>query len=116
MIRRNGVVLPKSTWFDLRWHPYQICIRHELRGDFAPKCVFSRWWAQDGPPAHQLITLLNRLLDSFQQHFIAFDLLVECPPRSPDLTSCDYFPWGYLKDKVYQTPPKEERPAREDKK
>jgi hypothetical protein len=23
------------------------------------------------------------------------------PPRSPDLSSCDFFPWGYLKGRVY---------------
>ena len=26
------------------------------------------------------------------------------PPRSPDLTSCDFFLWGYVKDKVYVPP------------
>ena len=29
----------------------------------------------------------------------------EWPPRSPDLTPCDYFLWGYIKSKVYVTPP-----------
>ena len=27
------------------------------------------------------------------------------PPRSPDLTPCDFFLWGYLKAKVYTSPP-----------
>ncbi|GBM56681.1 hypothetical protein AVEN_42056-1 [Araneus ventricosus] len=26
------------------------------------------------------------------------------PPRSPDLTPCDFFLWGYEKDKVYVPP------------
>jgi hypothetical protein len=26
------------------------------------------------------------------------------PPRSPDLTPCDYFLWGYVKDKVSVPP------------
>ena len=30
---------------------------------------------------------------------------VEWPPRSPDLTPCDFFLWGYVKDKVFATPP-----------
>ena len=30
---------------------------------------------------------------------------VEWPPRSPDLTPCDYFLLGYLKARVYRTPP-----------
>jgi hypothetical protein len=27
------------------------------------------------------------------------------PPRSPDLTLCDFFLWGYLKAQVYQHHP-----------
>jgi len=27
-------------------------------------------------------------------------------PRSPDLAPCDYFLWGYLKTKVFETKPK----------
>jgi len=26
------------------------------------------------------------------------------PPRSPDLTPCDFFLWGYLKERVYVPP------------
>ena len=28
------------------------------------------------------------------------------PARSPDLNPCDYFLWGYLKDRVYKPLPK----------
>ncbi len=27
------------------------------------------------------------------------------PPRSPDLTPCDFFLWGFIKSKVYATKP-----------
>ena len=30
---------------------------------------------------------------------------MEWPPRSPDLTPCDYSLWGHLKNKVFVTPP-----------
>ena len=30
---------------------------------------------------------------------------VEWPPRSPDLTPCDFWLWGYLKSKVYDPMP-----------
>ena len=63
------------------------------------------WCAQDGAPAHQLIAVRNRLLEIFKNPVIALHFPVEWPPRSPDLTPCDYFFWGYLKDKVYRTPP-----------
>ena len=29
---------------------------------------------------------------------------VSWPPRSPDLTPCDFFLWGHIKSKVYDTP------------
>ena len=29
---------------------------------------------------------------------------IEWPARSPDLTPCDFFLWGYLKQQVYKTP------------
>ena len=28
-------------------------------------------------------------------------------PRSPDLTPCDLFLWGYIKDKVFSIPPRD---------
>ena len=31
---------------------------------------------------------------------------VQWPPRLPDLTAYDFFVWGYLKEKVYQSKPK----------
>jgi hypothetical protein len=31
---------------------------------------------------------------------------VEWPPRSRDLTPCDFFLWGYTKDKVFSSPPR----------
>jgi hypothetical protein len=27
------------------------------------------------------------------------------PPRSPDLSTCDFYLWGYMKGKVYETNP-----------
>ena len=30
--------------------------------------------------------------------------LLPWPPRSPDLTTCDFFLWGFVKDSVYVPP------------
>jgi hypothetical protein len=36
------------------------------------------------------------------------------PPRSPDLTPCDFYVWGYVKDQIYQPPmPQSVRELRE---
>ena len=39
------------------------------------------------------------------EDMVALNHSVEWPPRSPDLTPLDFFLWGYLKSKVYVTPP-----------
>ena len=56
------------------------------------------WWAQDGAPAHRLIEVRDRLNKVFgENRVIALQHNVEWPPRSPDLTPCDFLLWGYLK-------------------
>ena len=34
------------------------------------------------------------------------ELILSLPPRSPDLTVCDFFLWGYLKSRVYESKPR----------
>lgn len=59
------------------------------------------WFQQDGCPAHD--TLVNReyLNDNFPNHVIGRHGDILWPPRSPDLTPCDFFLWGYVKSKIY---------------
>jgi hypothetical protein len=45
----------------------------------------------------------ERLSEIFADRVIALHLPIEWPPRSPNLTPCDFL-WGYLNDKVYRTP------------
>ena len=67
--------------------------------------VFTRlWWAQDGAPAHRLRAVTDRLTALFGDRVIALNRPTEWPPKSPDLTPCDFFLWGYLKNKVYEMP------------
>lgn len=65
----------------------------------------SVWWAQDGAPAHRTRAVRNRLVEVFGRNVVAIGHQVEWPARSPDLTPLDFFLWGYLKCKVYTTPP-----------
>ncbi|GBM90473.1 hypothetical protein AVEN_75850-1 [Araneus ventricosus] len=43
--------------------------------------------------------------DTFQQQVIGYSGCVEWSPRSPDLNTLDFFLWGYMKQRVYATPP-----------
>ena len=63
------------------------------------------WWLQDGTPAHRLVAVQERLRELFGNRVIALGHNMEWPPRSSDLTPCDFFLWGYMKGKVFTTLP-----------
>ena len=49
------------------------------------------WWAQDGAPAHRLLEVRDRLNETFgENRVVGLGHNVEWPPRSPDLTPCDF--------------------------
>jgi len=64
---------------------------------------------QDGAPPHWYLTvrmflnehLPNRRIGRAGQNDRVF---CKWPPRSPDLTFCDFFLWGYVKGRVYIPP------------
>ena len=61
------------------------------------------WWAQDDVPAHRLIKVRDRLNDVFgNNRIIGLGHDVEWPPRSPDLTPCDFFCGDISKIKSFQ--------------
>ena len=59
----------------------------ELYGDR----VDHLWWMQDGAPCHRTNVVTNRLREVFRNRIIGLEHAVEWPPRSPDLTPCDFF-------------------------
>lgn len=63
------------------------------------------WFMQDGAPAHRRLIIRDTLRRVFQSRIIGIGFDKEWPPRSPDLTPCDFFLWGHLKNQVYKTPP-----------
>lgn len=63
------------------------------------------WWFQDGATPHRTVNVRRRINQIFGARVVALGHNIEWPARSPDLTPCDYFLWGYVKQKVYVTPP-----------
>ncbi|KAJ9579241.1 hypothetical protein L9F63_024657 [Diploptera punctata] len=55
----------------------------------------------DGAPPHYAIAVREILDDHLQNRWVGRRGSIEWPARSPDLTACDYWLWGYLKEKVY---------------
>lgn len=58
----------------------------------------------DGAPAHYATRVRSYLDSKRPGKWIGRGGPVPWPPRSPDLTPCDFFLWGHLKEKVYKTP------------
>ena len=59
----------------------------------------------DGAGAHYALAVREWLDEKFPDRWIGRRGPFDWPARSPDLTPCDFFLWGYLKSIVFQTPP-----------
>jgi hypothetical protein len=62
------------------------------------------WFQQDSATAHIAASTMELLHEFFGEKLISKGLW---PPRSPDLTSPDFFLWSYLKDTVYRSNPRD---------
>lgn len=63
------------------------------------------WFQQDGATAHTAQVVMVKLRQMFPARLVSRRGDVEWPPRSPDLSICDFFLWGYLKEKVFRSRP-----------
>ena len=62
-------------------------------------------WQQDGAPPHYGRIVRDYLDETFVD-WIGRRCTIEWPPRSPDLTPCDFSLWGIVKDCVYAQNPR----------
>ena len=56
---------------------------------------------QDGATSHTARMSMNAV-----NRVVSRNGDIPWPPLSPDLTPCDYFLWGYMKTKVFETKPR----------
>lgn len=64
------------------------------------------YFQQDGATAHTADQSMRVLRQMFPNKVISRFGDIPWPPRSPDLSSCDYFLWGFLKERVYAHKPR----------
>lgn len=64
------------------------------------------WFQQDGATAHTANAVMDFLRAKFRGRVISRNGDIAWPARSPDLSVCDFFLWGYLKSKVYMNKPR----------
>lgn len=62
------------------------------------------FYQHDGAPPHNAYLVNNYLQETFYDQWIASNGPFLWPPRSPDLSVLDYFIWGTIKNKVYESP------------
>jgi len=63
------------------------------------------WFQQDGATAHTARVSMTKLRQMFPTHLVFLRGDLRWPARSPDLSICDFFLWGYLKEKVFKHRP-----------
>lgn len=63
------------------------------------------WFQLDGAPPHFSLIVRNFLNNRYANKWIGRGGPIAWPPRSPDLTSPDFFLWGFLKNVVYERAP-----------
>ncbi|XP_060851646.1 uncharacterized protein LOC132930005 [Rhopalosiphum padi] len=64
------------------------------------------WFQQDGATCHTSGTTIALIREKFDGRIISIRGDQQWPPRSCDLTPCDFFLWGYIKSLVYANKPR----------
>ena len=64
------------------------------------------WFQQDGATAHTANESMTIVLNVFPGHLISRFGDMPWPLRSPDLSTCDFFLWEYMKSRVYTHKPR----------
>ncbi|PNF27784.1 hypothetical protein B7P43_G09194 [Cryptotermes secundus] len=64
------------------------------------------WFQQDGATSHTARQSIAAVRELFGNRVISRFGDIPWPPRSPDLSDCDFSLWGYLKSRVYTTRPR----------
>ena len=59
------------------------------------------YFQQDGTPPHFARTVRAYLDQTFPNRWIGRGGPLAWPPQSPDLTPCDFWLWGMIKERVY---------------
>jgi len=87
---------------------YVEMLNNFLRSELERRQVNIRdiWFQQNGATAHTARASMAVVRQMFPGHVISRFGDVHWPPRSSDLSICDFFLWGYLKSKVYINKPR----------
>ena len=82
---------------------YVVLLQEFLQDELRRRRAYIRliWFQQDGATAHIARESMRVDREMFLQHVLSRDGDIAWPPRSPDLSLCDFLLWSYLKEKVF---------------
>lgn len=107
-LMRNGLVGPFFFEGSVTGPRYLAMLEDELLPTLDGMCGGHRgdlYVMQDGVPSHIVHPVKSFLEKNFPGKTIGRGLDIFWPPRSPDLTPCDYFLLDFLKQKVFARQP-----------
>ena len=81
-------------------------IAHLTRAQRTPSAAVTVQVSHALPAGHSscLLRAMEPVFRMASQQEKAYDHLLTWPPLSPDLTPCDFFRWGFVKDSMYVPP------------
>lgn len=85
-----------DVYLELLENDFLPDVQAQLGNDIA-RVIFQ----QDGATPHRRHDVVQWINEHFPRRSIGMGLHVPWPARSPDLTSCDFFLWGFIKELVY---------------
>ena len=85
------------------------CYVHMLENILGPELARypvteEMFFQQDGATSHTTRDSMAAVRSLFPNHVISSYGDITWPARSPDLSACDFFLWGYLKSQVFKAP------------
>lgn len=93
---------------------YRTMIRDFLWPHFDAMDIQQLWFQQDGATCHTSGETIALLHEKFPDRLISLHGDQQWPPRSCDLTPCDFFLWGYVKSLVYANNPQNTRALKDE--
>lgn len=99
----RGVIGPFFFEDNVNQHTYEAMLTQNVLPAVRqlPRHI-NMYFMQDGAPAHRTKRIIAMLKNEFPNKLIALGSDIPWPPRSPCLTPCDFFLWGFLKQIVYK--------------
>ncbi|KAL1488779.1 hypothetical protein ABEB36_000345 [Hypothenemus hampei] len=83
---------------------YRTDILHPFLEQLHDDELSEGYFQQDGATPHSTRETLNLLQEFYDDRIISRNSNIPWPPRSCDLTPCDFFLWPYIKNRIFTRP------------